>query len=380
MLKRCPFCAEEIQDAAVVCRHCQRDVPATAASPLKAHAAVIPEPPPQPKRVRPKLGLAAGFARKRAAMVIGTAILLMFLHEFTYQIGVIVGWVGVFMMLRGSLVPRFAISFVAAALMAGPASSLQAGRVERRRAMEIEQTQAAERAKLPQLDAQMRENLAAGNWDKALATSGLIRAINPSHESLKAAAAAIEVGIRRERAETALADAQKVVSDTTACETPKRIADVWTRLRDVKRNDPQFQQVTAVVPQLERCRIAAERELSKALGSFMVSQREAWADKYEKGLLGQGIDARVALLAPTKNQVRIRWVLLSRAAAYQITNGGSLESGSFLRNLQDIGFSRVIFDDGFNESWSYQLNPSDESTSGARALAELGIGKPLVMQ
>ena len=102
------------------------------------------------------------------------------------------------------------------------------------------------------------------------------------------------------------------------------------------------------------------------------AERTEFAHQYESARLGAGMDATIRAQGEGKKTLLVSTPLMSRPLVYQIMNpnaqaNSDLAQGHFWRALTDdrtdltavwksVGFERVTFTDGFDQTWSYKLN------------------------
>ncbi|MEQ1735879.1 MAG: hypothetical protein ABL886_05710 [Rhodoglobus sp.] len=183
--------------------------------------------------------------------------------------------------------------------------------------------------------------------------------------------------VRTAAIEAAIAEAQRVQRSKLSCDKPLEVKQAWDQLRTIHRGEPRFAQAAKAAAGLESCRKQMIKTLASGMRSLAGELRAQAAHEYENSLLNEGLDVRVRVSGAARDRMTITYVLFNRAWAYKITDGGSMSEGAFLRKMQDGGFRRVTFSDGYYDSTYYDLKPEPMEQVAARSI---DLSSPLKLE
>ena len=131
--------------------------------------------------------------------------------------------------------------------------------------------------------------------------------------------------------------------------TDDQIADGAKQL-DALKGTPLMGQGEVVWNRYEAEKKRAEREAQIQVEQDAINARDALAKHIEDNMLAQGYSVDVNAVGPNHTTLRFKWVLVSKAFAYQVAH-----SSEIVGEARDAGFKKMILTDGYDEVWTLNL-------------------------
>lgn len=95
----------------------------------------------------------------------------------------------------------------------------------------------------------------------------------------------------------------------------------------------------------------------------MLGLRKLYIKETENKLLDQGYDCYLSLLGKKQNELQIKFILMSRPVVHKMS-----KDPDFISTISKIGFTKVHFTDGFNDSWTLPIAQQPTISNKVRTL------------
>ncbi|MEI6125055.1 MAG: SH3 domain-containing protein [Pseudomonadota bacterium] len=102
-------------------------------------------------------------------------------------------------------------------------------------------------------------------------------------------------------------------------------------------------------PDLDKKRITNKKQLSEN-EKKRIEARKLFAKQYENTLLDKGLDFYATTEGEDNTTFKLKYALMTRPLAHQMS-----KETDFLSTLKSLGFRTAILTDGYNETWSIDL-------------------------
>ena len=144
------------------------------------------------------------------------------------------------------------------------------------------------------------------------------------------------------QAKKALADNYKPHKDPMKT-TWGRVSDARRHLEAVPLDAKEHAEAQKLLGEVRKRESEIER-LAK------IGARRLVVEQMERKMLSEGHNFKFTISGPEKTVLTVKYVLMSRPLVYKLTN-----ESDFLSNMREAGFKKVVFTDGYYESWTYDL-------------------------
>jgi len=146
-------------------------------------------------------------------------------------------------------------------------------------------------------------------------------------------------------------DPDKPIMETKLGETKwGRVADARKHLESISQTAVEYPAAQALFKEVARREKKVEADVAFVTREALAAVRTGLAGKLEVAFLSSGMDVSVKLSGEDETTIRLVYVLWSRPLIFKL-----LSEGDFRQNLRNAGFRKLIFDDKYENTWSFDL-------------------------